>query len=408
MDDACLRAFPSRHPVLFCAGVGLLLIAAFLGAKAVPLGGSFIGGIDVRDHHYWCMHFFRTHVLSGSFPLWNPHMYSGHPFAANPANFVFYPPIAIYVLFPLNWAFDIDLVVHLLAGWLGMCVLVRRMTGSMPAALVAALVYSFNGQIMERIYGGHLTFIHSAAVIPWVFVAMERVFEEDRPSLFGLAGAALGLLILTGNTQAIFYVTVMVCLYLPVRYVSRFGFANPRRFVAYCLWFLLVPAVSFGVSAVFLLPVAEFISLSDRAQKTFEFAVNGSFGWPLFYTLLVPQPEAGKIQTFWELGAYCSILALSLSGIGVLFFRLRQKVWVQVIMLLVSMTFVLGGYTPLYKLYYSYIPLLGNFRVPARALTVAVFFISILAGLGAGALWAGLGRRKTVLASLCTALVITA
>ncbi|HPC48317.1 MAG TPA: hypothetical protein PLW83_09735, partial [Deltaproteobacteria bacterium] len=258
------------------------------------------------------------------------------------------------------------------------------------------------------IYGGHLTFIHSAAVIPWVFVAMERVFEEDRPSLFGLAGAALGLLILTGNTQAIFYVTVMVCLYLPVRYVSRFGFANPRRFVAYCLWFLLVPAVSFGVSAVFLLPVAEFISLSDRAQKTFEFAVNGSFGWPLFYTLLVPQPEAGKIQTFWELGAYCSILALSLSGIGVLFFRLRQKVWVQVIMLLVSMTFVLGGYTPLYKFYYSYIPLLGNFRVPARALTVAVFFLSILAGLGTGALWAGLGRKKTVLASLSTALVITA
>lgn len=408
MGEAPRLSFPARHPVLACGLLGLVLVGAFLEARALPLGGSFIGGIDVKDHHYWCIRFFKDHVLSGTFPLWNPHMYSGHPFAANPANFVFYPPIALYVIFPLAWAFNIDLVLHLLACWVGMYALARRMTGSSAGALTAALVYTFNGQLFGRIYGGHLTFIHSAAIIPFVFLAMERVFEEDRPYLFALAGALLGLLILTGNTQIIFYVCVLLCLYLPVRYVSRFGFSGLKRFAAYCLWFLLVPAVSFGVSAVFLLPVAEFIALSDRAEKTYEFAVNGSFGGSLLYTLLVPHPETRKIATFWELGGYCGVIALALAGIGVFSARHRRKAWVVALLLAVTMTFVLGRYTPLYRLYYEFIPLLGNFRVPARALTIAVFFLSLLVSFGASYLWEERNGKKIALLASCSGLVLAA
>lgn len=400
MRDDGIGSSLRGQPLLLSLSIGIVLIVFFLGSKALPLAGRFIGGMDVGDIHYWCMHFLREQVLSGSFPLWNPHMYCGHPFAANPGNFVFYPLIPIYILFPLPWAFTIDLVLHLIIGWVGMFLLVRTMTGSVIAALVASVVYTFNGQLTGRIILGHLYFIHSAAIMPWVFLAMETVFQKNNPRLFVLAGLALGVMILTGNAQVIYYTALFVVIYLPVRYVFLFGFRDIRRFISYCAWFLLVPAVSFGVSAVFLLPAAEFISLSDRAQKMYEFATFMSFSPSRLFTLLVPRPETAKIPAEWELECYAGVSTLVLAAAGAFLSRSRWTSAAVSVMLLVSMTFVFGGHLPFYRLYFEYLPLIGQFRIPGRALTVSVLFLSVLAGMGASLL-AEASDRKPIGFFLC-------
>lgn len=391
--------------------LGIVLVLVFFVPKMNPSEGIFIGGQDVRDYQFWCMSFFRNQVLSGDFPLWNPHMYSGHPFAANPANFVFYPFVVLYVLFPLPWAFNIDIIVHFLAAWAGMYVLTKRISGSDAASLIAAVVYTFNGHTLGRVYGGHLSFVHSTAVIPWVFIALERVFQEDKPSLFWIPGAALGLLILTGNTQIIYYTTLLVCLYVPMRYVSKFGFSQVRSFITYCAWFLLVPLVSFGIAAVFLLPVFEFISLSDRAEKLYEFAVSGSFGPEFFSSIFIPPPLTQESGVVREAGAYCGLGAIPLVLLGLMVSFLRRNLVPLAVLFCVTLTLVLGRHTPLYRFYYDWLPLLGNFRVPARALSVIMVFAALFAGIGLAYV---LGQEKkrnlviSLLASVTVSLIFAA
>jgi len=203
-----------------------ILTLIFLGMKAFPLGGNFIGGPDVFDYSFWNVYFFREQILSGSFPLWNPYMYCGHPYFANPANFVLYPFILLYVIFPLPWAFNIDLFVHLLIAGTGAFYFVRNITGSQNAGLISAIIYAFGGHLIDRIVAGHLTFVHSAALLPWVFYFIERALRTNRILNFILAGILLGLMVLTGNTQGCLYTAYFASLFFLVYYFIKFNKFN--------------------------------------------------------------------------------------------------------------------------------------------------------------------------------------
>ena len=54
----------------------------------------------------------------GTFPLWNPFQFAGHPFLATALYGVCYPPNVVYLLLPTALAIEGVVVLHLaLAGW---------------------------------------------------------------------------------------------------------------------------------------------------------------------------------------------------------------------------------------------------------------------------------------------------
>lgn len=389
------------HPAI----IFLTLVLVFFGKVLIPLGGNFIGGMDVLNYHIWHLAFFKEQVLSGSIPMWNPYTFCGHPFWANPGNFILYPLIILYVILPLPWAFNIDQCIHFFIAGMGTFYLVRMITGSSGAGLVSAVIYSFSGHIMEGMYAGHLTKIHSAALLPWVFFFVEKMFKTGRFMYFSLAGVMLGLQILTGNTQNNLYTAYFVGLYFLMRYFIDLRKQGIRHFEGYCAGFLLVPMVSFGLAAAWLIPAWEFISLSDRARDTYEFATFLSFDFSNLFTLLVPQPETRMINTNWELGCYVGIMPLVLMFVGIFFSRMRRMAIGLAILVIISLTFMLGGNTPFYYIYYKMLPLIGKVRVPGRALIIFDFFISILAGIGAQYLIDNPSRKK-VFPFLIVALIV--
>jgi len=198
----------------------VVCVMVFFGAKIVPRGGAFIAGIDVKMYFYWFESFIKSIILSGHLPLWNPHFYCGHPFLANPQTFVFYPATLLYVLLPLPWAFNLDAIIHVLIACTGSYALVRLLTANRAAGLFSAVCFGFSGYFMEKLYAGHLTMIHTAALIPWILLLIEKSISSGRRAYHIAAACVLGLQILGGEPQNSFYTVFFMALYYAVRVVT--------------------------------------------------------------------------------------------------------------------------------------------------------------------------------------------
>ena len=363
-----------------------LIIAAFilifLGKKVIPTQEGFIGGYDVAKYFFWHAHFIKTQFLSGSIPLWNPYYYCGHPFLANPQAFVFYPATLLFVVLPLPWAFNLDTVLHLYLAALGMYCFVFNLTESRTAGLAAAIVYSLNSYFVDNIVAGHLTMLHTAALLPWIFYLTERAYKEKQPILFATAGLVLGLQILGGEPQNTYY----TCLFLTLYYFLR-HFFSPRnsRFEPFhhcILYFLIIPAVALGIGAVQIFPSLEFLHFSDRSKNTYEFATFMSFPPRNFFTFLVAKPQTPRILTNWEYSGYFGILSIILAGVGCIAAKHRRHKWSFGIILSIAITVMVGFHTPLYQFYYKWLIGIATFRIPARCIIIVILSVAVYVGLG--------------------------
>ncbi len=371
-------------PFVIACGILFVLVIVYFAKGLFFSPGTFIGGMDVAGSFYWNEAFVKESFLSGSIPLWNPYYYSGHPFLANPSVFAFYPATLLYVFLPLPLAFNLDTVLHIFIAAVGMFLLVNIITNSVRAGIASALVYSLSGYFIERIIAGHIPLIHAAALVPLIFYFTENALKTNKTRNLSIAGLFLGLQVLGGDPHVSYLSSLFVTLYYFIRVVSDSGSAPLSDRMKKLGFFLLIPLVAFGVSAIQILPSLEFSSLSDRANNTFEFVSEGSFSKAHFYSLLIPQRfnKALSSGLDFEMGCYIGMLSLFLAFVGLFFSRYRKHTICIGIMLIVTITFILGKNTPLYRLYYELLPMLSSFRVPARATFVFDFLMAVLAGLG--------------------------
>lgn len=132
---------PRRSLALAAAGFGVLLVLSFPGV----LSGStsfFARDFGVLGHptvHYW-----RTAVLRGELPLWNPLSNCGVPFLAQWGTMALYPGMVLCLL-PLPFSLNLFCLLHLWLGAVGVFVLARSWGTSRPAASVAGTVFAFSG-----------------------------------------------------------------------------------------------------------------------------------------------------------------------------------------------------------------------------------------------------------------------
>jgi len=372
----------------------LVFIIAFFGKKLLTADGSFIGGIDVANYFFWHAQFIKEQLLSGSIPLWNPYYYSGHPFIANPQTFVFYPTTLLFLALPLPWAFNLDTILHIYLAATGTYFFVFLVSQSRSAGLAAAIVYSLSGYFINNIFAGHLTMIHTAALMPWIFYFIEKFFKTRRVIFLIISGFIFGLQILSGEPQNNYYTGLFFTLFFYIRLFTTQESVLSKQFIRTGIYYILIPAIAFGISAIQILPSLEFMSLCDRAEKTYAFATSYSFPPQCLFTFLVPKPSTSnaviweelksysELVLHWELNGYLGILSIILAGIGGTFPKHRRYNKCFGIMLLVAVTIMIGHYTSIYKLYYLLLPGISTFRIPARCIVILVLFMSVLVGFG--------------------------
>jgi hypothetical protein len=155
--------------------------------------------------------------------------------------------------------------------------------------------------------------------------------------------------------------------------------------------------VGAALAAVQLLPTAEYLMQSQRAQAVdYEFAMTYSF-WPWrFLTLLAPglfgTPVIGDYwgyANYWEDAVYVGLLPFVMAVTAVL--RRGKGSGVQgggrlivflTCVVLISFLFALGKNIPIFPFLYRHIPTFDMFQAPTRWTLWAVFALSLLAAIG--------------------------
>ena len=152
----------------------------------------------------------------------------------------------------------------------------------------------------------------------------------------------------------------------------------------------MVAALSAGVQ---LLLTAEYIPQCDRSGNTFQFVSSYSFMPRSFLVFLIPwssrllgvKAEIARENYFiplqWEGAGYVGILTLILAGwsFGI---RGHRSLWAARILLVTAAVLMLGRYTPIYEWLFHYLPGLGLFRIPSRAIVIMVWALCVMAACG--------------------------
>ena len=143
---------------------------------------------------------------AGHVPGWNPFQLSGSPLLATQAG-AFYPLELLYLVLPDVYANNLYIILSIAIAALGAAAFARRLTGDIPAAVVAGLGFGSSGFIYGHI--AHQPIVAGAAWIPWALLGYDRVAERRSAGRFVLAAIPLAMPGLTGHPQ-MFFVTIAV------------------------------------------------------------------------------------------------------------------------------------------------------------------------------------------------------
>jgi len=404
------------HDVWPLATLAVLCVVFFWDVLWLP-ADQIIAGNDLVNMFLHWLRFAVSSVQQGQLPLWNPYLFSGIPFIANPQPALFYPPTWLALLMPITRAFGWIIVLHLWIAGAGMYVWLRSEGASTVGALMGGVIFAFSGYAFVRVYAGHIGVITTGAWLPLLVWVYRRAVVKRSWNIAVVGGLPVGLSILAGHTATFIYVVLGL-----VAYVAFCAWESWRQTrTAQAVVSLVARAgvmllVGLALSAVQLLPMAELVMHSTRqAAPSYDFASR--FSWPPGYllTLLVPDFFGEPVNTgYWGDGLYdefifyVGVLPLLLVFLGR---RLRHRLTPFLLVLgLGALLLAFGQYGSLHPLFYRLVPLFKATRAPARAGFLFTLAAAALSGLTLTALQSSAeekgGERARLLAPVTRPLVL--
>jgi hypothetical protein len=372
------------------AGILLLLplLVTLLHLNTFPYPPQPGAYSDLAVTHYPNAYFLQHELFEERIvPLWSPAILSGYPFAADPLSGLMYPPGWIALLLPLPAGLNLLGVLHLIWGGLGMLFLLRAEGVEYPAALFGGLAFELMPKAVAHAGAGHLTLLYALAWTPWLL----WVWRVNYATALGQGNRRQRKWLQPGMLLAlIFLADVRWAVYAGILWWA-YALAHSHDWRTTSGRLLVQSGLAAMLAAPLALPLLEYTLRSTRGSMTAADIL--AYSLPLTRLLGLIFPDFRGFHE-WMLYPGAAVLCLSLA---VLFDREARRgkafwLWVAAISLLIS----LGSFVPGAN-YLARLPGLSLLRVPARALFLTGFAMSILAAWGIEAIQNGLtptgGRR---------------
>ena len=414
-------------------GVLAILLAALYGR--LLLGWAPSGG-DIVNQYLPYQQMIRDAVRQGELPLWNDLTFSGRPLMADIQVGVLYPPNWLHWFLPLPLSFALLLAGH--AAWMiAGCWHLGRRWGLEPAAVALGTVLFVAAPFFTiKVSQGVVLFIYVGSWWPWLALAATRL--AWRPSFGALAAAtaAIAMSLLAGSPQLTFYGWIMmlaVGLALPAPRGDEDPAAAPPSWLHRALWLAAAFLLAIGLTAVQSFQTAYFVgnSFERGGGAAWDYVTNGSLEPRHLLLMLNPAylgvgpsatefffaypPDYGEVTNYLPLWAVAVLAPLGLGalgrgGHGFTSSLHRRLAWLALAAVVLGLLLALGRLSPLFHLFYGFIPGFDRFRVPARLMLFEQSGLGLLAAIGLHRILTGQARRAAVqiLAVAASAIVLAA
>lgn len=378
---------------------------------------SMLAGSDNAAQSYPWLNFLARSIHEGSFPFWNNFDECGRTFIGEIQTGAFHPLNFLMALFPLNRSEQLPrtlmegfLVLHCFLAAFFMYRLVRHFQLHRFSSMIAGLAFAFSGSVAMRSTAQSNLFMASIW-IPAVFLFFFKALEADgrlRQAVFSnLAGLFLSLCLLGGHHQPFLYTAMAVgatallmlapSSKLAMRLVPRQVSRSRTVLVTLLLFFF-----SICYASLQLIPALEYAQHAFRSLGPMILPAEVKAPYTMVGDVNNMGPGGFIAAVFpylydVENRPYMGLLPLFFLGISFLQFRKSRIIawaWTLGIFFLLL---ALGKWSPLHGLAYVLMPGFAAAREASRILLICHLAFAFLAGFGAQAFFApiGKGERKT-------------
>lgn len=319
---------------------------------------------DIEAFHLPLATYIARCVRQGIFPLWDPYPYCGVPIHADITAQLFYPFTWIAILLGNHsgglklfyWIEWLDPLHMILAG-LFTFLLLRQFDASPPVALLGGTVYQLGGYFASQ--AQHLGAICCGAWLPLVLLCVWKLTHAITLRWVALLALSIALTILSGFPAAAFV---------------AFGAAT-LMILGLCIWpqrkwkeaGAIVAGIALGqaIAAIQIVPTYQLGRLSIAAMRSDWHVTGGGLRFQSLVSLIIPNyyhiftpfdPTQYKLPiNFTFLYIYCGLIPLLLVLLAP-FLRRARHLKMFFLFTLISVIWMLGDETPLYRLFYTNLP----------------------------------------------------
>lgn len=371
-----------RRADLIALAALFALAIAMLG-DLLFIGGTRVAGYQTTDLYLqflpWRDFGFRE-LARGNLALWNPYIFGGAPYFGAMQAALLYPPNWLFLVLPLAPAVNWTTALHVFAigaftfSWMR----VRRLNAL--ASFLAGVMIMFCGAHFLHIFAGHLPHLLAMTWAPLIFCAIDGLFEQRKAAWCLLGVFAVGMQVLAGFPQHVFYTAIIAGIYSALRLIEQRS------------WLLAAPLLGIylggaALSAVQLLAANQTMRETVRGVPLpFAFASHLPFPPENLITLLAPN-FFGEAATYWGRGylwescLFVGVVGILMAVYAAIYCDWKTK-WIPLVAFIVAFVLALGVHTPLYRILYEFVPGFDKFRSTSKFIFTASLFLALLAGTG--------------------------
>jgi len=217
-------------------------------------------------------------MKEGTIPLWNPHMGTGNPLAADTINYIFSPTILLFLIPSEFWT--VGLLTQLWLAGFFMFLFLRTLKLNFASSIAGATFYMLSGAFVWFLPHTHIPVM---VFTPFILYSLERLIQTREPKFIVLTSIAFCFGILGAHLESIILQLTLVGAYFGYRVLGplirnyylkyknktqsdtiKQRSINLKKVLG---WSIVAFIGGIGLSSFFLLPVYELTSLSSLPHE---------------------------------------------------------------------------------------------------------------------------------------------
>jgi hypothetical protein len=401
-----LDRLPPWVPFVVMAVLTLIVFRQYL----VSGPGEMLLGQDTIAAGIMFRKFFVEHIRElGRLPLWNPYLFGGVPTIEAGSGDILYPASILHFVLPLTSALAWKLILHVYLAGIFMYLAVRALGARRYPALFAGSAYLLSANLVSLVWGGQDGKMYVISLFPATLWLLVGALGRRSWLRFLWLGVVAGLMVVA-HPQLAYYAYIALAGYALGSLWSRRG-EGGATLANHLAGGMLAVVTAIGVASLVLLPMYRYLREdSPRAGpgRGFEYSASWSLHAEEAVSLFIPEFSGTDVQseTYWgknpfkHNSEYGGALVFVLGIAAIAGLKGDKRRWGFGSMAVIALLYGLGAGTPVFRLLYSVVPGLKNFRAPSLATFVAIASLTILAALLLDRVLAGQDARARRIMSL--------